>query len=487
MEKRVKFPLKKRVDGILKEVNNHSSDPLKLFELFNNETNETLCSYGNLYIEGLSLVRKDLFSKFEDLRNSIELLIPQKINAADYFTLAHDDVMNFSRVEKNFNDFFGEQRLRAERRSSFLDNSVLISKESFNMGKKKEDDLLNFSHLGMSLLEVTDLGLDKTSPSKKEKQDDSQLDSDRILGDVLKIPDESMMDLLGEVETKPRSKTAFTGMLFPGGFDADAFTDSPQKSSKNRRRLNSDKLKKDRVASTGGLKLEKRTKKKPEKSLTGSTMFGRTPSTGGPQSKAYSKRSINKPPLSSTSYKSPSNYQTVDPRLRGSHLSSSKTNDYMGMGMELPGQLQMVQTMSTGYNNSLHPEYRSSYGSRHLTPDPINREESISKSELFFKDPRKKKSERGSTNRRSKMGFSNKSRSPKVKKRGLQKSSGGSSRQKSVKSQNLAKAIKKLQDVKPTRDTIPIEYHPLLIQLIDGVGNIFDFSGSSKNQFVNNF
>lgn len=127
-----------------------SSEPLKLFQMFNNSKSRTLCTYGELYISGLKNVRQDLMDKFYDMKESFSFDYTN-IDFKEGSWVSSNNELNFTVMEDNFVNYFDEEKIKQ------IKNYVM--EESFtnkDLAKLKDDDLLNFSNMGMSLLDMTD-------------------------------------------------------------------------------------------------------------------------------------------------------------------------------------------------------------------------------------------------------------------------------------------------------------------------------------------
>jgi hypothetical protein len=207
-----------QVEEILKEVNNMSSEPLKLFQMFNNEKSRTLCTYGELYISGLENVRKDLMDKFNDMRDSLNFDY-KNLEFEEGSWITYNSQLNFTMMEDNFKNYFDADKIQK------IKNYVM--EESFtnkDLAKLKEDDLLNFSNMGMSLLDLTDGNINpgkagggmqnnlhnismkkKTGHSAVENRNGiigglnvgrQKVEDDSILTDIIEQVNESNVDLL---------------------------------------------------------------------------------------------------------------------------------------------------------------------------------------------------------------------------------------------------------------------------------------------------
>ena len=529
-------------------MNTHSSEPLKLYQMFNNEKSTMLCGYGEFYISGLTKVRKKLLTKLQAMLNSIEFSMTD-INLDDYLTFNHQDVMNLSIVEEKLQNFFSEKDLtKMLKKSKILDERNVMN--SSEVRKKKEDDLLNFSHMGMSLLEVTDLNIDSKHLLGESSGDGlnaigTTLDTERILGEVLQIPDESGLDLLSdinlEIKAKPRAKTMYGGnALAPAKFDfsnnmefkknrankhARTTHVSGANTNMHRSRFNSDmnEAKAYRnLARSENPNINKYKRKSHDKPppLTSTlhpntinpnqaptTMFGRAPSVksgkhihGGqtPNTNSAGQKRANKPPLFSKP-----------------HHQRMKSSKFISDNVSNSGSKKAKSRKKNYRGRDLHPDdnmsnaSRGGYHSRHMTPDPSSVKnnqhhllapqahsnllstDQLTRSELVVKNS-ERRSHAGevgaSGNGRTPLNFSAKSRSPRSSKGGSRKrrkyrgdrhgASSKHSAKTSKASLKISKSIKEMLIRKPTRETIPASYHPLLIKLIDGVGVSFDFSNS---------
>lgn len=135
---------------MLQEVNKLSNEPLKLFQMFNTDKSQTLCTFGELYISGLKNVRKDLMEKFADVRGSLHFE-HKNIEMEELCWLSWNSELNFTMMEDHFQSYFDEDKIRKIKK--------FVAEESLNnneLAKLKDDDLLNFSNMGMSLLDITD-------------------------------------------------------------------------------------------------------------------------------------------------------------------------------------------------------------------------------------------------------------------------------------------------------------------------------------------
>lgn len=483
----------------MKEVNDLSSEPLKLFEMFVNEKSRVLCNYGQLYIYGLKCVRKDLITKFEDMRNNVEFKKLKDLKVEELYEFNCSENLNLSIIDKDFERYFDPEKLKKIVQEN-LDET--INPEKHNIIKEKEDDLLNFSHLGMSLLEVTDTNIEKNlGLNITNEETTGTLDTERLLGDVLKIPEDSKLNLLDDTnfgldkntnnQMKKQNKSG--GLLFPGNDSTDEKRSASigsqfsSKSDKKRRKT------KDSNSRTG----RKIDDNKSQKSIG---KFGRK-KKDIPKGNLDTGIGMKKPPiLASTSTK---NYQ--GPRVRSSSnvqegplsLHNFNPQDYLDVDSE---NNRISSTHSVGYPET-EQRQRSytgggrfsnmGYGSRKKTPEPMmvksgvhnlgsndNNEYAYSiKSFAKTTDFSTVKSNNDNlSNYGSKIQFSYRSRSPKPKT--ISKGGRTPSKKRSRKqSQNISSGSL-IMAQKPSRDTIPSEYHSLLIKLIDGVGTDFNFSDS---------
>lgn len=471
----------------MKEVNNLSSEPLKLFEMFVNQKTRALCNYGQLYIYGLKCVRKDMMAKFEDMRTSIEFKKIGDINFENSFEFSHGENLSLSIIEKDFEKYFDQERLNKMVQDN-LDET--INPEKHNK-KEKEDDLLNFSHLGMSLLEVTDLNIEKEQNPHDETT--GNIDTERILGDVLKIPDDSKLNLLDdtnfEIEPKRVKKRHKGGLLFPGN-DSDNERRSLSRSSQfSSRSMKKKKRRRDRsMAGKSSDKRMKSTSKKKKLENKNEILDGQI--------------ELKKPPLLLNKPK-----QLQGPRMRissnineFSHNSlkkSFKQQDFLDTDID---SNRLSSAHSVGY---AHGGRQRSYtggrlsgvglNMRRTTPDPYmaksdfngNNQQDFAKSLKNFAKTTDFSSVKSNKDFKSpygkKLPFSYRSKSPAP--RGSFKST------KSPNSRNRKKRKKSekndssppsslLKSQKPSRDTISSDYYACLFNLIDGVGYEFNFSDS---------
>lgn len=87
-----------------------SSEPLKLFQMFNNEKSKTLCTYGELYISGLKNVRQDLMDKFNDMRDSLNFEY-KNVDYEEGSWISYNSQLNFTMMEENFSNYFDEDKI----------------------------------------------------------------------------------------------------------------------------------------------------------------------------------------------------------------------------------------------------------------------------------------------------------------------------------------------------------------------------------------
>lgn len=87
-----------------------SSEPLKLYQMFNNEKSKTLCNYGELYISGLKNVRKDLMDKFNDMKDSLNF-DHKNMEFSEGSWISYNSELNFTVMEQNFASYFDEDKI----------------------------------------------------------------------------------------------------------------------------------------------------------------------------------------------------------------------------------------------------------------------------------------------------------------------------------------------------------------------------------------
>lgn len=473
---------------LLEKTNELTSDPMELFKVLANEKTRALCNYGSLYTYGLRCVRKDLMVKFEDMRNNIDFKKTNELDISQFYEFSHGENLSLSIIEKDFEKYFDQEKLR----KIVQDNLDETLNPEMQNNRDKEDDLLNFSHLGMSLLEVTDMNIDKNLVPGRTADDTNEgtLDTERILGDVLRIPDDSKINLLDDTNFEIEPKRVKSkrikrgeGLLFPGNNDSGDEKRSVSRGSQfssrstNRRK----RRKKSRTGSSYHLNDNKSQKsvnkfgrRKKNKVDFGSQQLKKKPPLLNP--KGYSGPKV----------RSTSNIQ--DSVLNPSLLSFNQ-QDYADQDIKTN---RMSVAHSAGYGNE--GRQRSYTGGRmkgmngmkvrKRTPEPGMGKSGLLEVNSDMMKNFAKTADFSTINPNDgvkspygqKLQFSYRSRSPKP--RDSYKSRKSPMRKRRRKKSHTGSNGSLLSSQKPSRDTIPSEYHGLLIKLIDGLGTDFNFSES---------
>lgn len=476
-------------------------------ELVKLANRQSLSIQGQFYEEGLQEIQEKIDKILEGFRTILEV----KSGSLEVESLVYLERKSQDLNKIDFGDIFSDKKL--SKKSEIFENPL---KSNRNSTIKQEDDLLNFSNIGANLLEVTDLNIDVLPSDDKgllspspQNQPQSQLlflkqdgrphptENRRSIQDAISGRnrnrdrkeghiDDDLLNSFTFDEIKASNDCSKQTIPLPqSSYDLrnSKFLNFSGRTSKNNSRETS--LGRKRSPNDTSTKNYREREKESNYSKSPAPNFGRAGSSKKRKStskrKSFGRHTPTIPPRSPLFY-TPSSHQNLAQQSMTAHTQtftkSRKGNNSSSHKDPLKLLEGVNKTMSIRPRTVNHLE-GDLFQSKSPPPSHHKKSQNLQRSRIAASSSRKRKQPMVSPS-------PNQRRRP-ISTKKLGQKSGQVSKGGAVKGILMSKKAIALMKRIPSRETIQTRFHPLLIQLIDGVGKQFDFSDSSKKKKSKNF
>jgi len=419
---------------------------LRTFQSLNSLDKDNVKGVGIMFSDGLKKLLRKIHRQMLKLY-SLADLHSKELKIKNYIWVEKKaNIEIFTNFDQLFEKLFNEN---SASRQKILQSEGF---ETYRDRKRKEDDLLNLSNLGVTLLDVTDLYLDRPAERLTSLQNE-----ENELDNILELS-ESNEDLL---------KSLDFGIEIEERHDRMDRLNVPQ----------ANYILHEEDESKAPSRLDKLFELKNHPSRTGALDRIRSEFKGTHSTSPSKLRPTSIPKFGRSSKK-------IESVSRASRSKSKKQAE----GGESKSPSKMKKLFSNKMAN-ITSEYRPSYGRITITGTNLPAENMKPKApylksfEMNSAKLPSKKNQRKDPNISKSVNSSN---SPDVR-RGKKSGSIVNERQSRKVQQShaptqdrivLSEEARNLYQQLPSKDTIPSSYHYLLVNIIDGIGSEFDFSNS---------